>query len=187
MARDSAIRWAAVAVAAAAAIIIAVWSGMQQRPAASHDADDAGSAASAETTRELCASRLAKLGKALRLYADDHDGCFPVADTPARADRQLLPLLQEHGIAKQDFRCPARTEVPYAYHCYRSRGRADWPNWMVEEHVVAMDSAPDTWLMADCLLRGMTGPHSTTEKAFNYLCVDGRVEFHAGRPRGVYK
>lgn len=174
---DSLIRWGATVVAAASAIAVAVLIGTGLR-----SPQDDGRAA--------CAGQLARLGRALRLYADDHDGRFPVAKNPGNADRDLLPLLGDWGIAHQDLYCPALPMAdaqPYAYHCYGSRGPGDWPKWMPEEHIVTTDSPPDAWLMADHLARDTNGPHSPTEKAFNYLCVDGHVRFKIGRPRDVYK
>jgi hypothetical protein len=174
---DSAIRWGATVVAAACAIAVAVLVGASLRP-------------SRDDTRAACAGQLAKLGRALRLYADDNEGHFPVTQTPAAADRRLFPLLEQWGIVRDDFYCPALTEAdspPYTYHCYRDRGSGDWPRWMPDEHIVTLDSPPGSWLMADHLGRDTKGPHSQTEKAYNYLCVDGRVRFKVGRPREVYE
>jgi len=58
---------------------------------------------------------------------------------------------------------------------------------MALEHVVTLGSPPETWLASDALTRDGPGPHSATEKAFNYLAADGRVAFHTGRPRDVYR
>ena len=96
-------------------------------------------------------------------------------------------MLKRQGLGEADFRCPARPEYRYVYHCYRRLGPGNWPNWMVDSHVVTRKSPGDTWLLADHLLRGAPGPHSATEKAFNYLCADGHVGYHAGRPRDVYR
>ncbi len=171
------IRWTATVVAAASAVAVAVVVGTGLRPSQDDD-------------RAACADRLARLGRALRLYADDHDGRFPVTRTPGNSDRDLLPVLGEWGIARQDLYCPALAIAdaqPYTYHCYESRGASDWPKWMPDEHIVTTDSPSDAWLMADYLARGTNGPHSQTEKAYNYLCVDGHVCFKIGRPRDVYK
>jgi hypothetical protein len=137
----------------------------------------------------LCAQRLEKLGKALRLYADDNDGAFPIGDTPARVNEWLPQRLKKHAVTQADLHCPAAGEgrPPYAYHCYRKLGDGNWPRWMAEKHVVTKDSKPDMWLAADAIDRESPGPHSPTEKAFNYLTADGRVTFHVGRPRDVYR
>jgi len=164
-------------VAAASAIAVAVLVGTGLRS----PQDD---------SRAACAGQLARLGRALRLYADGYDGAFPVTQAAGHADRDLLPLLGAWGITRQDLYCPtlAMAEAhPYTYHCYASRGPGDWPKWMPEEHTVTTGSPPEAWLMADYLARDANGPHSPTEKAFNYLCVDGHVRFKIGRPRDVYR
>jgi len=137
----------------------------------------------------LCAQRLVKLGRALRLYADDNDGAFPIGDTPADADVWLPKRLKEQHVTAADLRCPAAGAEgpPYVYHCYRRLGVGNWPRWMAEKHVVDEDSDPGAWLSADAIDREAPGPHSPTEKAFNYLTADGRVTFQVGRPREVYK
>ena len=177
MSTSPAFRWVVVTVAAASAVGVAVWSG-EQRAAPSRPSDN---------TQGICAARLGRLGQALRVYAQDHDDRFPVAQTASRADGYLFPLLEAQGVTEEDFRCPARPAFPYVYHCYEKRGAGDWPRWMPEQHVVVLDSPPNTWLMADYLPRHTPGPHSQTAKAFNYLCVDGHAAFHVGRPRDVYE
>jgi len=174
---DSAIRWGATVVAAACAVAVAILVGANLR-------------SSPDEARSRCAQQLTKLGRALRLYAADHEGRFPVTETPAAADDSLLPVLSQWAVARDDFHCPAFAgpdSPPYTYHCYRNLGSGDWPNWMPDEHIVTTESPPGTWLMADYLARDTNGPHSTTEKAYNYLCVDGRVHFKIGRPRDVYE
>ncbi len=177
MRMDSAIRWGATVVAAACAVAVAVLVGANLRP-------------SPDEGRAQCAQQLARLGRALGLYAADHEGRFPITATPAAADEDLLPALGAWGVARRDFHCPALAgpdSPPYTYHCYENRGSGDWPRWMPEKHIVTSDSPRDSWLMADYLARDTKGPHSQTEKAYNYLCVDGRVHFRAGRPRDVYE
>ncbi len=174
MKRGSAIRWVMASLVMAAAVVIAARAGMQRR-------------APADTARQICAQRLARLGNALLAYAKDHDGRFPVADTPAQADSRLLPLLRTYGLTKEDFFCPSRPGLPYVYHCYRRLGPGGWPRWMSEKHLVSLQSPAETWLMADYLSRDAPGPHSRKEKAFNYLRVDGSVRFQDGRPRDVYR
>ena len=171
---SSAFRWIIVTVAVATAVALALRSGTRQEVVS-------------DNTQEICARRLARLGQALRAYAQDYGGRFPVAETPSHADRHLLPLLEGHGVRKDDFRCPARPWLPYVYHCYERRGSGNWPSWMPEKHVVTVESTPDTWLIADPVLRNRPGPHSNTQKAFNYLSVDGRVRFYTGRPREIYE
>lgn len=169
--------------AAAVGLALALWASRPHAPpeptAHPPDRDDV----------TLCAQRLEKLGKALRLYADDNDGAFPIGDTPADADAWLPQRLKKQGLAQADLHCPATGEgqPPYVYHCYRKLGEGNWPRWMAEKHVVTKGSKPDTWLAADVTDREAPGPHSPTEKAFNYLTVDGRVTFHVGRPRDVYR
>jgi hypothetical protein len=171
------VEWCVVIILAASALAIAVWSGRRSRPLDTTD-------------RQLCAAQLRTLGQALRVYAADAEGKFPVAPTPDGADRELLPLLRGREVTGETFFCPALAEHmrrPYVYHCYKERGDGPWPKWMPDEHVVSTDSPADTWLMADYLARGAPGPHSATEKAFNHLCIDGRVSFRVGQPREVYK
>jgi hypothetical protein len=146
--------------------------------------------APSEAARRICAERLAKLGKALRLYAADHGGAFPAAPTPGDSDTFLPPRLKRHGVTAADCRCPTAEGPnghPYLYQCYRERGSAPWPNWMPAKHAVTTHSPPETWLMSDYLSKDLPGPHSQTEKAFNYLRADGSVKFHTGRPRAVYR
>lgn len=173
-------RWLIVGASAAAAVALAIWSGWQDRSPAPppRRTDD---------SRVECAARLARIGKALCVYATDHDGRYPVADTPGDTEARLLPLLRDHGVRRQDLRCPARPEFAYTYHCYSARGTHDWPRWMLDEHIVTADSPPGAWLLSDHVMRDQPGPHSPTEKAFNYLCADGRVAFHVGRPREIYE
>jgi len=142
-----------------------------------------------DTGQQACAERLARLGKALRLYASDYDGHYPVTPTPGDAG-MLLPLLEKRGVTAGDFECPGMESVaglPYAYYSYRDKGSGDWPNWMPERHIVGPDAAPDTWLMGDRIRKDAPGPHSLTDKAFNYLQADGSVQFYAGRPRDVFR
>jgi hypothetical protein len=136
-----------------------------------------------------CRQRLTRLGKALRMYADDNKGAFPIGETPAAADQWLPVFLTEYDMTEADFRCPTAGPAgpPYVYHCYKALDGTNWPRWMAEKHLVTLKSPPDTWLAADYIRRDGNGPHSQTEKAFNYLTADGRVKFQGGRPRDVYK
>ncbi len=185
MTRSTAIRLLATVGAAAAAVALVVWSGDREVPPSTQAPPPVPAPAQTET----CAQRLAKLGQALRLYADDSDGEFPVGETPAAADAWLPGRLKAGTVTPADLRCPTagRAGPPYVYHCYETLGEGNWPRWMAPEHLVTADSDADTWLASDFLQRDGPGPHSTTEKAFNYLTVDGRVSFHTGRPRDVYK
>ena len=172
------IRWTAAALAVSAAVIIVVLTS-RPRPAPQPPA--------LPDTTATCAQRLARVGQALRLYAQDHEGWFPIAPTAAEAEEHLLRHLADPEALKGDLRCPARPQRPYVYHSYHARGPGAWPNWMADEHIVTPASPPDTWLMADFIERDRPGPHSETQKAFNFLRVDGSVQFHAGRPREVYR
>lgn len=135
----------------------------------------------------ICAGRLGTLGAALRMYAADYDGTFPILGTPRRADVLLPPLLNAPTVTAQMLRCPARPEDPYLYHCYRKLGEGKWPKWMDEERTITTADSPDTWIASDVLLRGSVGPHSETTKMFNYLRIDGSVRFSAAQPRTMYK
>ncbi len=174
-----------------AALAIAIWVGLKSRPAPKPQPPTTPVAAmSADGSRKLCADRLARLGKALQLYAADHAGAYPVLPGPGEADVRLLPLLKRFGVTTKDLYCPVEEGPggkPYAYHSYRAKGAGGWPNWMAEKHLVVRKSPADTWLMADYLGKDQRGPHSPTERAFNFLCADGSVKFHTGRPREVYK
>ena len=170
--------------AAAVGVGLALWVGRPQAPA-----PEPTTLPLSQDDVKLCAQRLGKLGKALRLYADDNDGAFPIGETPANADAWLPKRLKKQGVAQADLRCPTTGEggPPYVYHCYRELGGNNWPRWMPEEHVVTKDAEPGTWLAADVIDRDEPGPHSSIDKAFNYLTVDGRVTFRIGRPREVYR
>ena len=178
MSANRGLRWALAGLAVVAALVLVMRGSRKQ---------SAPHVVAPPDTRQICAQRLAEIGQALRAYAEDYDGHFPVTPSPAQADVRLRPLLGDHGLQRDDFRCPAREYYPYVYHCYHSLGPGPWPNWMLKKHFATLKSPPSTWLMADYLERDKPGPHSQTEKALNYLCVDGRVRFHAGRPREVYK
>ncbi|MFP3903916.1 MAG: hypothetical protein ACLFWB_06690, partial [Armatimonadota bacterium] len=69
-----------------------------------------------ETNAAICADRLAALGQALRMYAADYDGDFPVLETPRGADAILPKLLNSPAITPGTLCCPARPEEPYVYH-----------------------------------------------------------------------
>ncbi len=186
MKRDWIMRWLAIVLAALAAVSIAVWTGMQNR--LEQPAEPV--AEPIDTARQVCAQRLADVGRALAAYAEDYEGAYPLTSTPAATYDELLPLLEPHGISAQQLLCPTSAAVggpPYVYHSYLSRGGVDWPKWMPDQHVVTSASSPDTWLLADALERGKPGPHSETQKAFNYLRADGSVKFHQGQPRAVYR
>jgi len=186
------IAWGVALAAAVVAVMIAVWSG-EHSHAPSAPANAARPQPNRQTggdqTRAVCAAQLEKLGQALRLYAADHRGQFPLTPTPAVADQELLPALQARGGTRGMFHCPALGPdgAPYLYHCYQSPGADRWPKWMPATHVVTVKSPTGTWLMSDYLARDRPGPHSQTEKAFNYLCADGHVRFHLGSPRQVYR
>jgi len=191
--RETVLRAARVVVPLAAALGIAVWVGLSTRTHQGSAPAPPPPPATGPTTdraREVCAARLAKLGEALRLYAADHSGAYPITETPGDSDVRLLPCLKRHGMTSGDFRCPTAGTAggePYVYHCYRHKGSSGWPNWMAEEHVVTRKSPAGTWLMSDYVLRDAPGPHSQTDKAFNYLRADGSVKLHVGRPREVYR
>jgi hypothetical protein len=138
---------------------------------------------------KLCAQRLANLGRLLRTYADDNEGALPIADSPSPTDAWFAKRLGPPALQPSDLRCPSAGDdgPPYLYHCYEALGEGDWPRWMPSEHPVTRDSPPETWLASDVLQRDGPGPHSATEKAFNYLTASGRVAFHSGRPRDVYR
>lgn len=172
------IRWGAATAAVAAAVAIVVLTSRPQPAPQSPGLPD---------TTATCAARLERVGQALRIYAQDHEGWFPITPTAAEGEGRLLEDLAEHGVSEGDLRCPARPESPYVYHNYRALGPGAWTNWMADEHLVTPDSPDETWLMADSIERDRPGPHSETLKAFNFLRVDGSVQFHAGRPREVYK
>jgi len=180
-----------VALTLLAALAIAIWVGLKSRPASKPQrAPTPVASPSADDSRKICAERLARLGKALQLYAADTAGAYPVLPSPGEADVRLLPVLNRFGVTTKDFYCPIEEGPggkPYVYHSYRAKGSGGWPNWMAEKHLVTRKSPADTWLMADYLGKDQPGPHSPTEKAFNILCADGSVKFHAGRPREVYK
>jgi hypothetical protein len=187
--------WRAVRVVftLAAAMGIAVWVGLSTHSRQTRVPAPAAAPAGGERAdrdRRVCAERLAKLGKALRLYAADHGGAFPITETPGESEVRLLPCLKRYGAVSEGFRCPTAETAggkPYVYHSYRRRDSREWPNWMAEEHIVTRKSPAGTWLMSDYLARDAPGPHSQTEKALNALRADGSVEFHVGRPREVYK
>jgi len=182
----TAVRWIAVTLGAVVAVAIAVWTGLEDRPPEQPES----TAKPADRAVEVCARRLAAVGLALAAYAQDHDGFYPVTTTPAATYNELLPVLASYGVSERELLCPVseRTGGPfYVYHSYLRRGDIEWPKWMAEQHVVTGESPPDTWLMADALIKDDPGPHSETQKAFNYLCVDGSVHFRSGAPRMVYK
>jgi len=184
MNRNTLARTVATIGAAAIAVALVLWSARNPSPPV-----DEVTPPPAQDNVRLCADRLAKLGKALRLYAEDNEGAFPAGETPSAVDRWLPEVLDSPEVSAADLRCPTTGEAgpPYIYHCYETLGEGAWPRWMAPEHRVTTDSEPDTWLASDFLERDGPGPHSATEKAFNYLTVDGRVTFHTGRPRDVYK
>jgi len=180
------VRRLAIVLAALAAVAIAVWTGLQNR--VEQQAEPVPEPV--DTARQVCAQRLADVGRALAAYAEDYDGAYPLTSTPAATYDELLPLLEPHGISAEQLLCPVSEAVggpPYVYHSYLSRGGVDWPKWMPDEHVVTSESPPETWLMADAVERGKPGPHSETQKAFNYLCANGSVRFRQGQPREVYR
>jgi hypothetical protein len=170
--------------AAAIAVGLVLWSGRDHGPPL-----DQTPMPDAHQQVAECAHRLTKLGKALRMYADDNKDAFPIGETPAAADQWLPPLLARYGVTEADFRCPTAEPAgpAYVYHCYKALDDASWPRWMAEKHFVTLKSPPGTWLAADYIRRDGNGPHSQTDKAFNYLTVDGRVKLQVGRPRDVYK
>lgn len=189
--RETVLRALRVIATLAAALGIAVWVGLSSRSRqASPPAPAPVAQQAADRAREVCEARLAKLGKALRLYAADHGGAYPITETPGDSDVRLLPGLKRYGVSSGDFRCPTAEAAggePYVYHCYRHKDSREWPNWMADRHIVTRRSPGGTWLMSDYVLRDAPGPHSQTEKAFNTLRADGSVKFHVGRPREVYK
>ncbi len=140
-----------------------------------------------ETNAAICADRLAALGQALRMYAAEYDGAFPVLDTPRHADTILPDLLNSPAITPGTLCCPARPDEPYVYHCYRTLDEGKWPKWMDAERTVTTADEPGTWIAADVLLRGSDGPHLPDTKAFNFLRVDGSVQYSSAQPRTVYR
>jgi len=180
-------RWASAAAAAIVAVSVAVWCGLEMRNPEPAETKAPEAAAPDATGKDVCEERLRKLAAALRVYADDHDGAFPVADTPDGHAEWLTATLE--GVQVGDLACPTATSADegYLYHCYRDKGDGNWPKWMSGEHIVTADSEPDTWLASDYLTRNTVGPHGSDGKAFHYACVDGSVKFHEGRPRDVYK
>jgi hypothetical protein len=182
MGRSLLARWLATMGAALAAAALAYWS-------VRHTAPPAGPTPGPAPEVKVCAERLQKLGRALALYAGDHDGAFPVLPTPDHADKRLPALPAKQKVTPDVLRCPTSepSGPPYVYHCYRKLGPGEWPRWMAPKHRVTQSSPPGTWLAADHVRRDDPGPHSATEKAFNYLTVDGRVTFRVGRPREVYR
>lgn len=135
----------------------------------------------------ICAGRLGSLGASLRMYAADYDGAFPILQTPLQADRLLVSLLDTPGVTRRTLRCPARPQDAYIYHCYHRLGDRQWPKWMDQQRTIATNDSPETWIASDILLRGSVGPHSETTKMFNFLRIDGSVQFSAAQPRTVYE
>ena len=179
-------RWVAVFLAGMVAVGIAVWAGLQARPPQQPEPIEDP----AQVARGVCAQRLADVGRALSAYAADHGGSYPVTSTPAATYDELFPALAPYGVTEGQLLCPVSEESgcpPYVYHSYLSRGDVQWPKWMPEKHIVTVKSAAETWLLADALIKDETGPHSETQKAFNYLRVDGSVLYREGAPRMVYK
>jgi hypothetical protein len=167
-------RWVAAAIAIAVALFIIIRS-------ARHSAEIK------DPLREQCAAQLTRLGKALQMYALDNGGRFPVLETSSDPERVLAPLLKPYGVKLDDFFCPARPEVAYLYHCYQKRGPEPLPRWVQDKHLVTLKSPKGTWLLSDFVERDAPGPHSKTEKAFNFLTVDNEVRYFEGHPRDVYK
>lgn len=168
------------------AISLAAWIGYQQRPRER----PAPREEAAEYSRKECARRLAAAGRALAMYAAEHEGVYPVLRTPAAVYEELLPLLAPYGVTRTQLVCPTSetTEGPeYVYHSYRGLGQETWPKWMEEKRAVTTASPPETWLLADYLGKDRPGPHAETGKAFNYLRADGAVRYHKGAPRQVYR
>lgn len=186
MSKADSMRWTAVTLAGMIAVGIAVWVGLQQRPAP----ESTTVAEPVDHARQECARRLADVGRALSMYAADCDGVYPVTTNPAAAYGEFLPAIAPYGVVEEQLLCPISEQTdgpPYVYHSYLGLGELQWPRWMEAERTVTVASPAETWLMADALLKDQPGPHSKTHKAFNYLRADGAVRFHQGPPRQVYE
>ncbi|MGQ9729751.1 MAG: hypothetical protein ACUVX8_00625 [Candidatus Zipacnadales bacterium] len=181
--------WCATLAAAVMATGIAIWQSRQERVKQTALEISGPDVTSVKRDIDLCAQRLKRLGQVLKLYAADYEGSFPVGIQAGEAFLWLPPLLEQYAAEGILYHCPTSEPQgpPYVYHSYIHLGPGDWPRWMASKHLVSEDSDPDTWLMADYLDRQTEGPHAPRGKAFNYLTAAGRVAFHQGHPRDVYK
>jgi len=153
-----------------------------------------------------CRSNLRGIGVAASVWAQDHDGAFPLSDVLDGPHPRLVAALAEHIGDPQLYYCSGETDpqrqytpanvaagrIGYFYFACEqaptNRMLSTFLRWNVEWPRMLRAGVDDSkWLISDVWFSGVPTAHDLGKKATNYVTVSGEAFLVVEGPRRAFE
>jgi len=145
-----------------------------------------GSRSNQQRQMKSCQNNLQKIYLALQIFANEHDGLFPVQAGAQTSEEPLSVLVPRYTVASEAFICPgskdsalptaepfARRKISYAYFMGRALTNDPGELLMTDRQVDTQPKAKGARIFSE---DGDAPGNNHHKYGGNYLFVDGRLE-----------
>ena len=150
-----------------------------------------GSRSNQQRQMKSCQKNLQKIYLALEIFANEHDGLFPVQAGARTSEEPLSVLVPRYTVASEAFVCPgskdsalptaepfARRKISYAYFMGRALTNDPGDLLMTDRQIDAQPKSKGAQMFS---ADGGAPGNNHHKYGGNYLFVDGRLEQSAAR------